>query len=35
MVDELMNTGNANDGEPFIAPRSLSADWSSPINLPI
>jgi hypothetical protein len=32
MVDELMNTGNANDGEPFIAPRNLSADWSSPVS---
>jgi hypothetical protein len=25
MVDELMNTGCANDGVPFIAPKSLSA----------
>jgi len=29
MFDELMYTGNVNDGEPFIAPKSLSADWSS------
>src|SRR5215469_6130126 len=30
MVDKLMNPGCANDGEPFIAPKSLSAEWSSP-----
>jgi hypothetical protein len=29
MVDELKNTGNENDGEPFIAPKNLSGDWSS------
>jgi hypothetical protein len=32
MVDELMNTSCANDGEPFIAPKSLSAEWSSPVS---
>jgi hypothetical protein len=32
MVDELMNTGCANDGEPFIAPKSLSAEWPSPVS---
>ena len=30
MIDELMNTSYANDGEPFIAPKSLSAEGSSP-----
>jgi DNA-directed RNA polymerase specialized sigma24 family protein len=33
MVDELMNTGYANDGEPFIAPESISAERSSPASL--
>lgn len=33
MVDELMNTGCTNDGEPFVAPKSLSAEWSSPVSL--
>ena len=32
MVDELMNTGCANNGEPFIAPKSLFAAWSSPVS---
>src|SRR5260221_2673174 len=32
MVDELMNTGCANNGEPFIAPKSLFAEWSSPVS---
>jgi len=32
MVDEPMNTGCANDGEPFIAPKSLSAESSSPVS---
>lgn len=32
MVDEPMNTGCASDGEPFIAPKSLSAEWSSPVS---
>jgi hypothetical protein len=32
MQDELMNTGNTNNGEAFIAPKNLSADWSSPVS---
>jgi len=32
MVDELKNTSCANDGEPFIAPKSLSAEWSTPVS---
>jgi hypothetical protein len=32
MVDELMNTGKANDREPFFAPKNLSADWSSLVS---
>lgn len=35
MVDELMNTGCANDGEPFIAPKSLSAEGLSLVSFPI
>ena len=27
-----MNTSGANDGELFIAPKSLSAEWSSPVS---
>jgi hypothetical protein len=32
MVDELMNTGCSNDGEPFIAPKSLSAEGLSLVS---
>jgi hypothetical protein len=32
MVDELMNTGSANDGVPFITPKSLSIEGSSPVS---
>jgi len=32
MDEELMNTGCANDGEPSIAPKSLAAEWSSPVS---
>jgi hypothetical protein len=32
MADELMNTDCANNGESFIAPKSLSAEWSSPVS---
>jgi len=32
MVDELLHTGSANDGEPCKAPKSLSAEGSSPTS---
>jgi len=32
MVDELLHTGSANDGEPCMAPKSLSAEGSSPVS---
>ncbi len=32
MVDELLPTGCANDGEPYMAPKSLSAEGSPPAS---